>query len=65
MTYNIFRDLAWNDAKKDDRSGLELLRQIFLQRSSEAENEQAASDLMEEFDRQMALNESKPMPVGH
>jgi hypothetical protein len=62
-TYNLFRDIALNDAKKGEQSGLKLLRQIFLQRSSDAENEEAGLELMREFDREMASNQSTS--VGH
>lgn len=67
VTYNLFRDLALSDAKIGEQNGLELLRQIFLHRCSVVENEQARLVLMKELDRvkEGAINESKPVPVGH
>jgi hypothetical protein len=65
VTYNLFRDLALNDAKNGEGNGLELLRQIFLQRSSEANNEQVGLELLRDFDREMASNQSNLVSVGH
>jgi hypothetical protein len=65
VIYNLFRDLALNDAKNGEGNGLELLRQIFVQRSSEAKNEQAGLELIRDFDREMASNQSKHVSVGH
>ena len=66
-TYILFRDLALEDYRNGDQSGIDILDQLFHFRASSTENEMENLEFVKERERlkQVTVKESDLVAVGH